>query len=145
MRPWARVLVFRLQRLGHTCQNPAGSYNPLYLTPRLEQGTVLYIPDSQDIGASFASVLCTSWVPRVTTRPQVHPCHDSPACFESELPVSSRHNCSRSSASCKERKPCSPEGPHQNPQGMTYEDSPKTPSTTLHARAIKTSPKIQCS
>lgn len=77
-----------------------------------------------------AYILGSPIVPQV---PRPHPCHDLPACFESELPVSLRHNCSRSSASCKERKQHSPKGPSQSLQGMIYQDSPKMPSTTLHA------------
>ena len=94
------------------------------------------------------ALLCTPQTPRTPKRvlqgncvcsgfsavpqdPRPHPCHDSPACIDSEFPVSSRHSCSRSSASCKERKQCSPKSLNQSLQGITYQDSPKMPSTKV--------------
>lgn len=79
-----------------------------------------------------------SWVP--------HCYHASPVCIENEPPVSSRHNCSRSSASCKKMRQCSPK--HANPQslqGVAYQDTPKVSSTTSHAQPSKLlpSPSVQ--
>lgn len=77
---------------------------------------------------------------------RAYSCPNSPACIENEPPVSSRHNCSRSSASCKETKQGSLKGPKpQSLQGIACQDTPKMPPTALRAQDIKTSPKSPCS